>query len=132
VASNFTNSVGKWNIYDLRPGQYTLCQKQQPGWSNTQPAFFAAEHQGWPCYSFDLQPDQTILTYFGYTDQALSAAGSNAQAALLGLRRSGGSADMLQDEMYTEETFVDLDAAIADDPGAPDLAAILYLPYAGR
>ncbi|MBK8049289.1 MAG: hypothetical protein IPK16_20535 [Anaerolineales bacterium] len=128
VASNFTNSRGKWNLYTLKPGEvYTVCQKPQAGWTNTQPGRFLPEHGNWPCYTFALQPAQLIQVFFGYTHAAqLVAPEATDTVVARGMRVSDNFIDNENDAMYTEEEFIDVDGMTPDD------GSTLFMPALTR
>lgn len=128
-ASNFTSQGGHWDLYNIRPGRYTVCQKPRDGWSNTQPILTDPAHYNWPCYSFDLTYAQMAKLNFGYTDQPF-AAPPNARSALDSLEIIE-VADPEQDALSTWEEFL----AVHPGDRLPDEEEVkndIFLPMIAR
>jgi hypothetical protein len=126
VDSRATNQFGKVSFPTLQPGVYTLCEQQQEGWVNTQPATIDPDF-GQPCYEVEVGPGQVARAHFGNANEPLVASaapsGSNAELSIEPLTdtddREGG-----EDAVVTDEEWL--------NTAEPELAAAVYLPLIRR
>lgn len=120
-----TNSLGKANFSNLRPGFHTVCTTLPPGWQSTLPGTIDAGYQQ-PCYHVIIAPNQTAILTFGNRQVATAEAvdpapigGSLADAGMV-LQANG---DVPTDEMgYDDNLWVDTDSE------QPVLDQPVYLP----
>ena len=125
VSSSQTNTLGKANFLNLRPGFYTVCTVLPSGWQSTLPGTIDADHQQ-PCYAVIIAPNQSAILTFG--NRQLTTAGSVDPAPISDSLPGVGlllhdNGDVPTDEMgYDGNLWVDLDVE------QPVLDQAVYLP----
>jgi hypothetical protein len=119
VASGVTNIHGKVNFRYLPAGEYTVCQTQTDGWTNTQPGALDPNFDNQPCYTFESEPAEFVYLFFGNRegDAAASATRGSGGAFARGIIRVADPYEDADDANY-EAPANDIDADLnqADDP----------------
>jgi hypothetical protein len=125
-ASANTNGNGKANFWFVRPGRYSVCERQQEGWTNTQPGTLDPAFDNNPCYSVELAPGQLVELFFGNSNGPTSAPNVGSAAAPL-IRDAAFVDDEDEGDYNAGRPFLDPDI---DLPGFGDSG--LYLPSVSR
>lgn len=105
VATTTTNGSGKASFINVKPDDYTLCETQQAGWSNSQPGVIDPTY-GEPCYSFTLAPAEIATVEFGNFESA-------NRSDIIGASEVSGVTIVIEEDIFSDddagydEEFVD-------------------------
>ncbi len=126
VASAVTNRNGKANFNFLPWQPYTVCETQQLGWRNTEPAALNPTFNQ-PCYTLTLNPGQIGTVRFGNRNLPATKTLTATMAANENVTITAWP-DVLDDEAgYADDVFVDEDLEQAADE-----ERWIYLPLVAR
>ncbi len=112
-----TNASGQAVYTRLRPNSYKVCEVQQTGWSNSQPATIDPT-SGQPCYTFSVTPGDDVTLYFGNTTGAITSRSSDMESGVVVTRLT---ADTLDPEDALDTSLYEA-----------DLGSTIFLPFVSR
>jgi hypothetical protein len=136
VATSATNVFGKANFRFLRAGEYTVCETQQNGWTNTQPGRLNPDFGNQPCYTFTADPAEiTYLRFGNLNDVSTASAATRPHAYINGISQMADPYEDADDAGYEAPAEdVDADLLQPDDPSQhqPTVQDQIFLPLIAR